>query len=169
MAENLFVCYSCGEARCGRIIVAPESSSDVELKVAPSGIEGAGLGLFTCKKIKPNTEIGVFGGRVMCVECVKKQKLYCGRATFTTVQCDVTYNCNGDPILWHVCRTFDVETDGVVWFINSCHRQNRFKRHRKPNCCIEFIGFDADEDPITLVTSMRAIEAGTELLLRYMQ
>ena len=133
-----------------------------DLAVRASKFGGAGNGLFCTKPLAQGVHLGYFGGMKKCSMCIKRYKIHVGASAFTSVDCRVVTNTEGEDVRWYLCRTRVEINDGLCWYINSC------KKLKERDCIIIFEGYDAYEHPVVRVVTTRPIEVGEQLLLDYM-
>ena len=79
---------------------------------------------------------------------------------------------NDNGIYWHLCRIYNDEIDGGMWYINSSHVDNP-PGYREPNVYFMGGGFESYAPgklkPIVEVYSLCPIIPKSELLAAYMK
>ncbi len=164
-AKRLNFDVECDERNCGNQIVGSSVDDGFPTQPAPSSIAGAGHGLFVTSVVARRTTLGYFGGELLCAECVRKRKLGRKDNQFSLVECDYTYNDDGEQVLWYLHRTGFDEVDGIMWYANSV----RLKGNGQKNCSIVVEGIDGDGSVYACITTDNELADETECLLDYLK
>lgn len=159
------------DERCGIAVSSGPSSEQYRLVVAKSKLPNAGMGLFAGSTIPSGKCIGRFGGTIECGLCVRSNRKE-REKSFDVLLCDVEYGEHNNDIMWHFVRSYDVEIDGTMWFINSCCLNKDIQG--TANVKFESAGLtpgenNAELEPLIEVVTCCEIESGAELLASYGQ
>ena len=143
-----------------------------EVYVEKSGIrkKDSGNGLFIKKKCPSKSEIGSFGGVLLCGDCIRKRNCKWVTKRYNSFLLGQSYMLteNDNGVFWHVVRTYDRTVDGPMWFINSS-KHDAAKGYKFPNVTFESGILLQDQSiDFKVFSGSSEIEAGSELLAQYM-
>ena len=152
---------------CGTSVVNTmvPNEGDTKYYVAPSGIPGAGAGIFAKVAIKKGTSIGRFGGIQVCENCAPKFK--------NPDDWDVIEGDTFDETMYFLRRSGKLEVDGDMWYVNSSMDTNP-EHLRKPNAVFVGAGFQCSDyvtrspEVVIDLVAVAAISPNSELLVSYM-